>query len=694
MKNIFSIYKHDLQLIFTNWATAVIVFGLIFLPSLYAWFNIKASWDPYGNTNQLKIAVTNNDIGANVFGEQIHIGNEVVNALKTNKKLGWTFVDSEKEGHDGVMHGNYYASLVIPKDFSEKIASVVTDNPTKPEIIYTVNEKINAIAPKITSTGASNVVDEISSNFVQVASETIFKVMNELGLELKKELPSIKRVRDFIFKLEKRFPELEQVINSGLNDVIKAEKIVSDAQNYLPIVTEMAQNGTELTDNITEFLERGQQLSETIAPNVKQDMLLLEQAAHTANNVTSEVEPTFIEQTRTRIQTGITVSNNLIALFTRINNLSEANVLSEEINHLQEVNTLLSEQVKALDSNIQLSVEKTDQTVGIIEKMLNRFDNEIEPKLAQGIMKAQQSAEKAEKMLTGINEAIPHVQKILTDASKGLEIGKDEIETIKQSLPATKAKITDLADEIRKFEKEADIDEIIALLVNDYEKESDFFANPIVLTEHKLFPIPNYGSAMSPFFTALSLWVGALLLVSLITVNVHDEHQHYTSTDIYFGRFFTFLTIALLQSVIVTLGDLYLLKTYVANPLLFVLFGLFLSATFMLIVYTFVTIFNNVGKALAIILLVLQIAGSGGTFPIQLTPPFFQAIYPLLPFTYAISLLREAVGGVLWDLVLKDFAMLTVFIVSTLLLGLLLKEPINKLSAPLKRKAKSGKLIH
>lgn len=694
MKNIFSIYKHDLQLIFTNWATAVIVFGLIFLPSLYAWFNIKASWDPYGNTNQLKIAVTNNDVGANVFGEQIHIGNEVVNALKTNKKLGWTFVDSEKEGHDGVMHGNYYASLVIPKDFSEKIASVVTDNPTKPEIIYTVNEKINAIAPKITSTGASNVVDEISSNFVQVASETIFKVMNELGLELKKELPSIKRVRDFIFKLEKRFPELEQVINSGLNDAIKAEKIVSDAQNYLPIVTEMAQNGTELTDNITEFLERGQQLSETIASNVKRDMLLLEQAAHAANNVTSEVEPTFIEQTRTRIQTGITVSNNLIALFTRINNLSEANVLSEEINHLQKVNTLLSEQVKALDSNIQLSVEKTDQTVGIIEKMLNRFDNEIEPKLAQGIMKAQQSAEKAEKMLTGINEAIPHVQKILTDASKGLEIGKDEIETIKQSLPATKAKITDLADEIRKFEKEADIDEIIALLVNDYEKESDFFANPIVLTEHKLFPIPNYGSAMSPFFTALSLWVGALLLVSLITVNVHDEHQHYTSTDIYFGRFFTFLTIALLQSVIVTLGDLYLLKTYVANPLLFVLFGLFLSATFMLIVYTFVTIFNNVGKALAIILLVLQIAGSGGTFPIQLTPPFFQAIYPLLPFTYAISLLREAVGGVLWDLVLKDFAMLTVFIVSTLLLGLLLKEPINKLSAPLKRKAKSGKLIH
>ncbi|MFA8437757.1 YhgE/Pip family protein [Pueribacillus sp. YX66] len=694
MKNIFSIYKHDLQLIFTNWATAVIVFGLIFLPSLYAWFNIKASWDPYGNTNQLKIAVTNNDVGANVFGEQIHIGNEVVNALKTNKKLGWTFVDNEKEGHDGVMHGNYYASLVIPQDFSEKIASVVTDNPTKPEIIYTVNEKINAIAPKITSTGASNVVDEISSNFVKVASETIFKVMNELGLELKKELPSIKRVRDFIFKLEKRFPELEQVINSGLNDAIKAEKIVSDAQNYLPIVTEMAQNGAELTDNITEFLERGQQLSETIAPNVKQDMLLLEQAAHTANNVTSEVEPTFIEQTRTRIQTGITVSNNLIALFTRINNLSEANVLSEEINHLQEVNTLLSEQVKALDSNIQLSVEKTDQTVGIIEKMLNRFDNEIEPKLAQGIMKAQQSAEKAEKMLTGINEAIPDVQKILTDASKGLEIGKDEIETIKQSLPATKAKITDLADEIRKFEKEADIDEIIALLVNDYEKESDFFANPIVLTEHKLFPIPNYGSAMSPFFTALSLWVGALLLVSLITVNVHDEHQHYTSTDVYFGRFFTFLTIALLQSVIVTLGDLYLLKTYVANPLLFVLFGLFLSATFMLIVYTFVTIFNNVGKALAIILLVLQIAGSGGTFPIQLTPPFFQAIYPLLPFTYAISLLREAVGGVLWDLVLKDFAMLTVFIVSTLLLGLLLKEPINKLSAPLKRKAKSGKLIH
>lgn len=199
---------------------------------------------------------------------------------------------------------------------------------------------------------------------------------------------------------------------------------------------------------------------------------------------------------------------------------------------------------------------------------------------------------------------------------------------------------------------------------------------------------------MSPFFTTLSLWVGALLLVSLLSVEVHDEERSFRSIEVYFGRYLTFLTIALFQALFVTLGDIYLLGTYVVNPGWFILFALLISTIFMLIVYTLVSVFGNVGKAMAIVLLVLQLAGAGGTFPIQMTPPFFQALHPYLPFTYAISMMREAVGGILWDIVVRDVLFMLIFAAIALMIGIALKKPINRASGGLVRKAKASKLIH
>ncbi|WP_231571092.1 YhgE/Pip family protein [Gordoniibacillus kamchatkensis] len=297
-------------------------------------------------------------------------------------------------------------------------------------------------------------------------------------------------------------------------------------------------------------------------------------------------------------------------------------------------------------------------------------------------------------MLADANKSIPDVERIVGDAAKGLAIGGQELAALQRDLPAAEAKVKSIADRIRELEKEGTLNELIDLLKINADKESDFFAEPVKLTENKLFPIPNYGSAMSPFFTTLSLWVGALLLVSLLTVEVHEPEAQLKSYQIYFGRYMTFGTLAVLQSVLVTAGDIWLLKAYVADKLPFIAFGMLLSAIFMLIVYTLVSVFGNVGKAMAIVLLVLQLAGSGGTFPIQVTPPFFQAIHPFLPFTYAISMMREAVGGILWDIVAKDVAVLLLFVGAALLIGLALKSAINRAAERMVAKAKESKLIH
>lgn len=714
MRKIGSIYARDIRNIATNWVAAVIILGLVFLPSLYAWFNIEASWDPYGQTGGIAIAVANNDEGATLRGKQLNVGNEIVASLKKNEKIGWTFVD-EKEAMKGVNHGEYYASIIIPADFSAKIATVLTDDPQKADILYYVNEKINAVSPKITSKGASGVIDEVSRNFIKVANGTIFQIFNEIGVELENELPTIEKVKTLVFKLETVFPELNQAVGVALDDVHKSNDIVKKAQDNLPIVTQLAKDGEEFTNKLGDFLGKGSEAVEALGPNIKQDLLLLQQTATATQELTGilkdanfdpAVAKAAIDRVSQRLTVAVDVTDRMIGLFEQLNKYTGGKVMPFVIDRLKSVKDRFQQQLTtvgkirdAIDKGEKPAQELVDnlnrlskETAGFIGDILGRYDSEIQPQILQGIAKAKKTAQNAHTVLSEAVKSIPDLQKILGDAAKGLAVGDKELKEIQARLPEVETRIKDLADKIRAFEKEGNLTELIDLLKNNFEKESEFFSEPVQLKENKLFPIPNYGSAMSPFFTTLSLWVGALLLVSLLTVEVHEPG--YKSYQVFFGRYLTFGTLAVMQSLMVTLGDMFILKTYVVDKLWFVLFGMVLSAVFMLIVYTLVSVFGNVGKAMAIVLLVLQLAGSGGTFPIQVTPPFFQAIHPYLPFTYGISMMREAVGGILWDIIMEDLVMMAIYIGITLLIGLALKKVINKSSAKFISRAKESKLIH
>lgn len=207
MNKIFSIYLQDLRGIITNWVAAVMIIGLIVLPSLYAWFNIKASWDPYGQTSGISIAVTNLDQGTTLRGKDLKIGDEIANSLKENHNIGWTFTGKD-EALTGLNHGDYYAVIIIPSDFSARIATVLSTNPVKAEIEYFVNEKINAIAPKITSKGANSIIEEVNQNFIKTANGTIFQIFNKIGVELEQELPLIRKTKVSLCKSRHSFPRL------------------------------------------------------------------------------------------------------------------------------------------------------------------------------------------------------------------------------------------------------------------------------------------------------------------------------------------------------------------------------------------------------------------------------------------------------------------------------------------------------
>ncbi len=715
MNNIFLIFKRDVKKIVTNWAAAIIISGLVFLPSLYAWFNIEASWDPYGQTSGIKIAVSNLDKGAELRGNKLNIGEEIIASLKENKKIGWVFTDADNALR-GVEHGDYYASITIPANFSERIATVLSKNPQKAEIIYNVNEKINAISPKITAKGASGVTEEVNRNFIKTANGTIFRIFNEIGIQLESELPTIRRLIELVYKVEASFPEVHKVISTASADLKKADDILKKAQNNLPVVTHLAQDAEKLSVHVGEFLDHSADAIGTLTPTIKENLLVIQQASVLSEKLLGILQdisfvPSLakveLDRTAERLDRAISVTNRLIGVFEPLSNLTgkRLHFVTDKLKSIKSTfekqQTIVTSLADAIDRGERPAQQLVDQFIQLsrdtsqaIDDLLNRFDTQIEPLIMEGIEKAKQDANQARAVIKDAITSIPDVQKILQDAAKGLSLGSKDLLLLQKNLPEVEAKIKDLAKRIRALEKEGNLEEVIDLLKRNAEKESQFFAEPVILKENRMFPIPNYGSAMSPFFTTLSLWVGALLLVSLLSVEVHDDEHAFKSYEVYFGRYLTFGMLAVLQSVMVTMGDIYILGAYVADKWWFVVFGLLISAVFMLIVYTLVSVFGNVGKAMAIVLLVLQLAGSGGTFPIQVTPPFFQAIYPYLPFTYAISMMREAVGGILWDIINRNIMMMTAYAGIALIIGLALKKFINRTSAKLVKKAKESQLIH
>lgn len=886
LKNVFTIYRNDWIRIFKAPVAALLIVALMVLPSLYAWFNLAASWDPYSNTSGIKIAVTSEDEGAVIRDSSVNIGDEIVSSLKKNDKLGWEFVSKEK-AKEGVTKGEYYASLYIPHDFSAKIATILEDKQVKPEIDYSVNEKLNAIAPKMTSTGASTIVQQVKENFIHTVSESVLSVFNDAGIKLEEELPTIRNIEEKIFALEKEVPKINELgekvvtlegklpeinkqaqkiltleaafpdINEASKNILlleeklpeldkvgegilvlqekapeiqkladgvmeldahfsdisemvtKALSNVEDMQSFLETasgslekIEQGINNGKQLADTLPAFIDANGQALDAVGPVYKQNLLLHQKTADAVHqfaalvqngNLTEEEAKTNAVALQAQVQTSIDSLTRSVALFTTLNSVTPNgdDALLSEIKDLQALQTNFQQEKKLLHTIQAEDKEKASSLLALSQEaielsttLMNHYDKQTEPAIHRAIEGIKDSAQNAmndlesaqanipkleeilkntdeslafaqeeltklhsdlptiekkiheatnlikknmDKVLAGINDAAEFYQKsfpslkekihaaanfvrndlpaaeqdiskvaafIKTDLPRVEDAVHKAVDMVQNELPNLEATLTKTADSIRKFEDEYDLGEIISLLKNDIQQESDFISNPIVLNENSLFPIPNYGSANSPFYTTLSLWVGALLLISLLRVDVRDPEGIYTPNQVYFGRWLTFVTIGLCQSLIVTLGDMFILKAYVAEPVAFVLFSMFISLVFMTIVYTLVSVFGNLGKGLAIIFLVLQLSGSGGTFPIQVAPPFFQKINPYLPFTHAINLLRETVGGMVKEKVLFSISMLIVFSVIALIIALFLKKPLANGTRKMTEKAKASEIIH
>lgn len=716
MKNIFRILRRDLKNIIRNPAAIVVMIGLFFIPSLYAWVNIKANWNPYANTENIAVAVVNNDNGVVFNNKILNAGDEIISALKENNSIGWNFVD-DWQGNYGLNEGKYYALIEIPSNFSSQLVSLASSTPQKPKIIYKANEKTNAIATKITDVARNTLTDEIKKEMINTINKEVFKKLNLTGTNIETRKPeifelvssisdannTIKDVNSQLLSMDKDFSRIQNNLNNSKN-------VLNEADNSITSLQSILRNSRNFTlDTKVQFT--------ILTSNLKQNMTDLQSEFSNINrllqdlknlNLSFEGKDKFIDKinnTRSTLKQLNSIIDSTISFLEVFDNSTIINEQINLLNSMKNLNNNVLAQLDSLENNLNNGLNNSsiqDSINNIItintensnkmNALNNTFYNSIIPILNIASDNLVNSADKANLALDGLHVLNPQLKALMN-------LGISNSNTKKGILNDINSKLEDFRDNLSKVEDSTAIinNENIDTLTNLMNKNPDtvggFLSSPINVEEVQVYDINIFGVGLTPFYTVLGIWVGSLLTLALLTTECKDLNTKEETTIMqkHFGKLLLFLLISFIQTVIVALGDVYLLKVYPENLVLFFVISLLTSFVFTIMLYTLVSLFGNVGKAVAVVIMVFQIAGSGGIYPIQTNPKIFGVLQPLWPFTYAIDAYRQAIAGPTWNNTLHDIGILLIFAIVFIVLGLL-KRHIYKITEFFEEKFKEAQL--
>jgi YhgE/Pip N-terminal domain/YhgE/Pip C-terminal domain len=748
MKNVIKIFTRDIKNIFTNWAATIVVIALIVIPSLYSLINIYASSDPYSNTSGIKIAVINEDKGTVYKEKDINLGNELVDKLKDNDKLGWVFVDNIDTAKQGLLMEQYYATIEIPEDFSENVTTITKKEIKKPKLIYTVNEKINAIAPKMTDSGVKTVKSQLDDNIVKTISGILFRTCDEIGVDIQNNRPELRNIFDSVYKLDENMPELEVLLDEAINGTISISELLEKGNEIIPIASDTIDSTTEFLNKTQNYIDQTQGDLDNDTPKIKEDLVnaenLLDTSSVVLGNLDDKILPemakktliqvsdsakatqTSVEDARTKlkkikkamdaaseveipkpsidgkIQTPEQIAKIKESFDKQTKAIQNAqSALKDESEHISKIISRLDTVDEQLDLLINRANEKLDklnhgerlQTQNLtdtrkvlddahtlVSDVLDSYDSEIIPTINNGLDSAREISDQGLNLGAQGKNILPDVQELINTFSNTASLSNDELNKLKEKFPGIKDNVHELAQRLKKIDNKEDIDELLDMITNNWEAQSDFFASPVEIQDNRLFSWPNYGSTVTPFYTVLCLWIGGYMLSIILGTEAHsiEEDKKLTHNEVYFGKMLLFLVIGIGQAIVASLGALFLLKSYAVHPTMFVLYSIFVSVVFTIIIYTAVSVWGHGGIVMGVVLLVIQVAGTSGNFPIEVNPSIFQKLFPLLPFTYAISGVRQIMAGIVYSILIRDTIVLLIFMGISIVIGVLFKKVSNK----------------
>ncbi len=705
MKNVISIFKNDLKSVGRNLIVFIVIIGICILPALYAWFNIAANWDPYSNTEGLSFAVCSLDKGYSFSAISINGGDEIIESLKANDKMGWAFV-SEKEAKEGVENGTYYAAVIIPKDFSECLLSITTGQFKQAELQYYVNEKKNAIAPKITDKGVQTIQESVNSTYVSTITKYLATILHISSDALGKNKDGLTdNITTTIENAKKDIDTFESTVNVFISTLDSLDSIMKTNKDMLPTIQKKLSDAGLFTVNVKNSIKNTQnaalQISNSIEAVIDSAVSFTDEISAKADDAFAELE-TNSAKAASKFRNITNINNRIISINNRVIGMlntvqSEIGIdCSSVINRLNDANQRQTDIINTVNSAAE-AIEKSGQLPADIKERINtliaqaKTDSSavssafagIKSMIDSAVNKSYAALDNIYSTLMNISGSVPNLGGTFDDASKTIGSLKNTFKNMNKYMEDSKKKLDGFTDTVDGIINNETINNIITPIIQKPDALGKFVAGPVTVSSHRIYSIENYGSAMTPFYTSLALWVGGIVLVAVMKTDLTKAEMKRLnkprSTAIFFGRYLIYFILGQVQAWIIALGDLFFLKIQCSDPVLFVCGCLISSFVYTLIIYSLTITFSVIGKALAVIILVIQIAGAGGTFPIEVLPTPFQTVSPYLPFKYGVNMLRETVAGVDMNNLLTQTGLLLVFVPIALVLGLILRKPCIKI---------------
>lgn len=682
MRNIWTVFKTDIRSLSKCFFACVVVVAIALLPSLYAWLNIYSNWDPYGNTGGISIAVASLDEGyTDEDGTYENKGEDVIADLREATSIHWVIVDTEDEAKEGVYAGDYYAAVVIDKQFSRNMFRMLTDWTGKPAITYYENAKKNAVATKITDTAVETLKRSINENYLEVVIGGIMEQGNLLAADLTADDPEsavkgvLYQAQDLLRACGRMMDALEAAGGSGSGvDAAGIEAAVADINKNLPDGTKLQQTAAQLQLQMHTALSRVERALERLegaieaAPVPEDVRTQLKKAADDMDAAAASLE-TWAEGLQetypaaaAQARAAAAECRKLAAQLRALASSPDASDILNDCNALVRDLRAMADQIpvtgKALRQEIQTAAGQVADAV-------------------EGLEDLRADAKSVKAALAETTDALGETAALLRPATEKLT-----------------ASLSETIDELQGLTADEYMDTLLTVLGGDPAVYGQYFPEMVQTSVNAVYPIANYGSAMTPFYTVLAIWVGGVILSSLIKIHARTEGLiDPKPAELYFGRYLFFFVLSQIQAAVIVTGDLYILKVQCLHPGMLYLTGALTAFTFSLLIYSLALSFGDVGKAIVVVIMVMQIAGSSGTFPIELLPEIYQKFYRFFPFPYAIDAMRECICGMYGNYYWQQIGYLLLFAAAALVIGLLVRRPFMGLNHFMEEKLEETELL-
>lgn len=722
MKNVFRVIKRDLWRLIKAPTALIVVAALIVLPSLYTWVNVYGFWNPYDNTANMRVCfVTEDKGGTNELTGELNLGNMIDETLRENHQLGWAFM-SRQEAMEEVQSGKAYAAFIVPENFTQNLLTLFSSDFEEPKIQYYVNEKLGAVSPKVTDAGSTTLDETINSTFVQTVSETVINKLNEAigdvneaaNLKDDQVVQKIESARNAITNTNTSLVELEASIDNAQTKVANTKSNLSEVNKGIDEIESSLTKVKESSQKVSDSLN---QYTEVVFPALNTGLTGISDASNKTNeaitNLAADVQSaqvsvkSALEQQKVQLSQAQTLIEQLQKTAESLPDGDEKTAVLAAIDSLKlrvEDSQATIDELEQLSSDISTDAGNISAASTEVNKMAQdtvsatlSFNSTLLtttlPALTKTLSDVSALSGRLSATVGNQRALVTQIGAVLDQVQNSFSSAKKAVSSTKSSLEIFDKELSNVQTDISSFSLSTMLKKVIADNGLDASAIGEFISSPTIVEQKSIYELNAYGSAMAPLFMNLTFWIGGFMLLVILKQEVDDEGiDNLTIPQRYIARWLLMCIFAIMQAVICDIGVLALGVQTVNLPAL-ILISCLASIAYLSLMFMLSATLQHVGKGLCVLLAFLQIPGATGLYPVEMTTPFFQSVYPAFPFTYGINGMRETICGFYGNTFAICCAVLIGIMVVSALIGVYLRPYLTNFNKLFAKEIREGGLF-